>query len=146
MRRLPVPSRSRLITGFVTRLTRWVSLVEQELLTLLEHLRSLPVVSGVRVTPSLVLYVCFVDSCLSFCTFFFWPLCCQFFDIRILITPLVSSNSSWNWSSLFISMFNTEKMILLNICLVIFTMTLFLSHDFVHHTKYVINPLLINII
>ena len=27
--------------------------------------------------------------------FFFWPLCCLFFDIRILTTPLVSSNSSW---------------------------------------------------
>ena len=27
--------------------------------------------------------------------FFFWPLCCLFFDIRILIAPLVSSNSSW---------------------------------------------------
>ena len=28
--------------------------------------------------------------------FFFWPLCCLFFfDIRILITPLVFSNSSW---------------------------------------------------
>jgi hypothetical protein len=26
--------------------------------------------------------------------FFFWPLCCLFFDIRILITPLLSSNSS----------------------------------------------------
>ena len=32
------------------------------------------------------------DPCLSF---FFWPLCCLFFfDMRILITPLVSSNSS----------------------------------------------------
>ena len=31
---------SRLITGFVTRLTRWVSLVEQELPTLPEHLSS----------------------------------------------------------------------------------------------------------
>ena len=29
--------------------------------------------------------------------FFFWPLCCLFFlDIQILITPLVSSNSSWS--------------------------------------------------
>ena len=28
-----------------------------------------PVVSGVRVTRSLVLYVCFVYRCLSFCTF-----------------------------------------------------------------------------
>ena len=43
---------------------------------------------GVRVTRSLVLYVCFVDCCLSF---FFWPLCClSFFDLWILITPLVS--------------------------------------------------------
>ena len=43
------------ITGFVTRLTRWAPLV----------------FSGVRVTRSLVLYVCFVDRCLSFCTFSF---------------------------------------------------------------------------
>jgi hypothetical protein len=50
---------------------------------------------GMIVTRSLVLYACFVDRCLSFCTFFFWPLCCLFyFDIRILIVPLVSSNSS----------------------------------------------------
>ena len=62
---------SRLITGFVTRLTRRVSIVEQELLTLPEHLSSPPVFSRVRVTRSLVLYVCFVDRCLSFCTFFF---------------------------------------------------------------------------
>jgi hypothetical protein len=33
--------------------------------------------------------------------FFFWPLCCLFFfDIRILIAPLISSNSSWNWNKL----------------------------------------------
>ena len=62
---------SRLITGFVTRLTWWVPLVEQELLTLPEHLSSPPVFSMVRVTRSLVLYVCFVDRCLSFCTFSF---------------------------------------------------------------------------
>ena len=128
---------SRLLTGFVTRLTRRVPLVEQELLTLPEHLSSPQIYSGVRVTRSLVLYVCFVDSCLSFCTFsfdhcvvcsssiyvfwlplwyllaivlfvllpytdydchfgIFWPLCCLFFfDIRILITPLVSSNTSY---------------------------------------------------
>ena len=97
---------------FVTRLTRQVSLVEQELLTLPEHLSSPPVFRGVRVTWSLVLYVCFVDRCLYFffwplcCLFFFfWPLCCVFFffwslccvfffDIQILITPLISSNSS----------------------------------------------------
>ena len=54
-----------------------------------------PNVSGVRFTRSLVLYVCFVDHCLSFCTFFFWPLCCLFFFVlQILITPWVSSNPS----------------------------------------------------
>ena len=45
--------------------------VEQELLTLPEHLSSPPIFSGVRVTRSLVLYVCFGDRCLSFCTFSF---------------------------------------------------------------------------
>jgi hypothetical protein len=53
------------------RLTRRVSLVSQELLSLPEHLSSPPVINGVRVTRSLVLYVCFVDRCLSFCTFSF---------------------------------------------------------------------------
>ena len=58
-------------TWFATILTRRVSLEEQELLTLPEHLSSSPIFSGVRVTRSLVLYVCFVDHCLSFCTFSF---------------------------------------------------------------------------
>jgi len=62
---------SRLITGFVTRLTRRVPLVEQELLILPEHPSSPSILSGVRVTWSLVLCVCFVDRCLSFCTFSF---------------------------------------------------------------------------
>ena len=35
------------------------------------YLSSPPVFSGVRVTRSLVFYVCFVDRCLSFCTFSF---------------------------------------------------------------------------
>ena len=55
----------------ITRLTRQVTLVEQELLTFLVHLRSSPVFSGVHVTRSLVLCVCFVDRCLSICTFSF---------------------------------------------------------------------------
>ena len=50
----------------------------------------IPGFSGVLVTRSLVLCVCFVDRCLSFCPF--WPLCCLFF-FDILITPLVTSNS-----------------------------------------------------
>jgi hypothetical protein len=46
-------------------------LVEQELPNLPEHMISSPVFSGVRVTRSLVLCVCFVDRCLSFYTFYF---------------------------------------------------------------------------
>ena len=49
--------------------TRKKYIVEKELLTLPEHLSLSPVFSGVRVTRSLVLCVCFVDRCLSFCTF-----------------------------------------------------------------------------
>ena len=67
----PILPISRLITGFVTRLTQQVSLVEKELLVLWRHLSSPPVFSGVRVTRSLVLCVCFVDRCLSFYTFSF---------------------------------------------------------------------------
>ena len=48
---------------------RLVPLVEQELPTLPEHLSPPSVFSVVRVTRSLVLYVCSVDRCLSFCTF-----------------------------------------------------------------------------
>ena len=62
---------SWLITGFVIRLTRRVTLVRQVLLTLPEHLNSPPVIIWVRVIRSLVLCVCFVDCCLSFCTFSF---------------------------------------------------------------------------
>ena len=57
------------IIGFVTRLIRRVPLVEQELPTLPGHPSSPPIFDGVRVTRSLVLCVCFVDRCLSFCTF-----------------------------------------------------------------------------
>ena len=85
----PVLSSVMTYHGFVTRLT------PVELLSLPEHLGSPPVFSGVLVTRSLVLCVCFVDRCLSFCTFFSWPLCCLFFfDLQILVIPLVFSNSS----------------------------------------------------
>ena len=77
----------------LTRLTRRVSLVKQELPTLPEHLSCAPFFSGVPVTRSFILCVYFVDRCLFF---FFWQLCCLFFfDLRILITPVVSSSSSY---------------------------------------------------
>ena len=69
-------------------------LVEQELLILPEHLNSPLVFSGVRITRSLVLCVCFVDRWLFFMSFFFLPLCgLFFFDLRALITPLISSTT-----------------------------------------------------
>jgi len=37
-------------------------------------------------------YCYFVERCLSF---FFWPLCCLSFDLRLLITPLTSLNFSY---------------------------------------------------
>ena len=54
---------------------------ELERLALTEHLSSL---SGVRVTRSFGVCVCFVDRCLSFfLSFLLWPLCClSFFDLR----------------------------------------------------------------
>jgi hypothetical protein len=67
--------------------TLWVSHVEQELLTFLEHLTSPLVFSGVCVAWYLVFCV---DHCLSFCPF--WTLYCLSFDLRLLIAPLVSSN------------------------------------------------------
>ena len=89
--------------------TQRVLLVEQNLLTHPEHLSSTSVFSGFRVARSLVfcgvfcrsLFVLFplaivlsvllrfTDSDYTFGIF--WPLCClSFFDLRILITPLVS--------------------------------------------------------
>jgi hypothetical protein len=73
-------------TGFVTRVTVRLPLMEQELLILPEH----PEFSGVHVVPSLFCSVyCLVDHCLSF---LYWPLyCLSFFDSRLLITHLVST-------------------------------------------------------
>ena len=51
--------------------------------------------NGVRVTRSLVFCVIFCRSLFVLMYFFSWPLCYLFFfDLRILITPLVSSSSS----------------------------------------------------
>ena len=54
-----------------TRLTQRMPLVEQELLTLPEHMSSPPIFSEIHVTRSLILCVYFVDCCLSYCAFSF---------------------------------------------------------------------------
>jgi hypothetical protein len=80
---------SWLITGLVTRLTRRVPLVEQELLTLLEHRSSPSGINGV----SLMCMFCW--SLFVLLHYFVLPFCCLFvFDIRIRITRFVSSHSS----------------------------------------------------
>ena len=58
----------------------------------------IPVFSGVRVTRSLVLCVCFVDRCLSFCTFSFGI--AFFSDIRILVSSNSSHNGKRLWNSI----------------------------------------------
>ena len=71
-----------------------VPLVEQELPTLPEYLSSLLVFSGVRVTRSFVLCVCFVDRCLSLCTFSFGHcVVCSSSMYEFWLPLLVSSNS-----------------------------------------------------
>ena len=91
---------SRLITGFVTRSTRRVTLVGQERITLPEHLRSSPVFSGIRVVWSLALCV---DRCCPFvllsfgycvvCSSVFWLLCCLFFCLLAIVLSVLLSFS-----------------------------------------------------
>ena len=68
------------------------------LIFFLSHIKmcfcSSPVFSGVRVTRSLVFCPVFCRLLFVLLYFFFWSLCCLSFFLRILITPLVSSNSS----------------------------------------------------
>jgi hypothetical protein len=81
-----------LITWFVTRLTRRVSLVEQEQLTPPEFTPGFQLGSCYSIFSFMYM---FCGSLFVLLYFFFWPLCCLFFyDIRILITPLVSLNSA----------------------------------------------------
>ena len=82
-----------IITGFVTRLTRRLPLVEQELPSLSEHLSSTP---GFKWGSCYSIFSFLCKFCRSlFALLSFWPLCClSFYDLRILSTPLVSSSSS----------------------------------------------------
>ena len=79
-------TRMRQQCTLILLLKQRVQLVEQELLTIPEHLSSSPVFS----------FMClFCRSLFVLLSFFIWTLCCPFFfDIRILIIYLVSSNSS----------------------------------------------------
>ena len=83
------------ITGFVSRITRRVSLVEQELPTLPQHTSSRPLFSGVRVAQILVFCVVFCRSLFAHLSLYLSPLhivCRQFVNLRLLITTFVTSN------------------------------------------------------
>ena len=67
----------------------------QELLTFPENLGSPPIFSGVRVARSLVFCEVFCISLFVLLSIVFWLLCCLSLDLWIMITPLVSSNSSF---------------------------------------------------
>jgi hypothetical protein len=66
------------------------TLVEQELLILLDPLSSPLIFSGVRVTQSLVFCVMLVDCCLSFCLFSNW-------NFIFYKDWLQNYFSSWKW-------------------------------------------------
>jgi len=74
---------SWLITVFVTRVTRRLAHVEQEMLTLPEHLSPRPVFSRLHVARSLVF--CVVTCRSLFDSFSVWPLHCVSFELRLLI-------------------------------------------------------------
>ena len=76
----------------VTKVARRATHVEQKLFTLPEHLSSPPVFCEIRVVQSLFFCVVFYISFVPL-SFFTWSLhCLYFFNLRLMITVLVSSN------------------------------------------------------
>ena len=71
----------------------WVPLMEQDLRTIPEPMCSSLVFCCVLVARSLFFCAMFCRSLFVLLSSFCWPLCCLFFfDLRILITPLISSH------------------------------------------------------
>jgi hypothetical protein len=72
-----------------------LALAEQELPTLLEHLSLTSVLDGVGFAQAFVFFVGFCGQWFVFLSFFIWTLyCLSFFESRLLVTSLVSSNIS----------------------------------------------------
>ena len=85
-----------------------MSLVKQELLSLPEHLSSIPVFSDARVTQTFVFWIVFCRLLFVLLSIFFWSLCClSFFDLQILITPWYLQNPYskflWPWNLIFLT-------------------------------------------
>ena len=95
-----IPVTRRMKRRYSSFRKRWrASLVEQELLTLPEHLSSPPVFSGACVTRSLVVCVCFAYRCLSFCPF----------PLAIVLSVLRSTDSDYPFGNfkLFFRLFSS---------------------------------------
>jgi hypothetical protein len=76
---------------------RWVPLVAPEMHTFAEHMHSPRFLVGF-VLLNLLFIVVFCRTLFFVLSFFLWPLiyCLSFFNLRLLITPLVSSNVSYD--------------------------------------------------
>ena len=75
-----------------------ISCSGERIATLPEHMRLPRLIAGFVIF--LIFCVVFVDRCLSFSSFFCWPLCCMLFlDLRLLITPMASSHLSSVYST-----------------------------------------------
>ena len=78
---------SWLITRILTRVTRWVPLVEAGTAYLYRTPTSLSLFFS-EISCCSIFSFLFVCLCLIFWSFFFWPLYCLPFELRLLITPL----------------------------------------------------------
>ena len=85
--------RDLVASGFATRITRRMPLVDQKLLTVPEQLRSSPVFCRIPVAQYLIVCVVFVDPHFYFCPISFghYIVCYSSIDLRLLVTSLVYS-------------------------------------------------------
>jgi hypothetical protein len=83
---------SSLVKGFVKRIPRRGTHVEQDMPTLPEHLSWRQGFNGIRVARSLVFCVMLCRSLFVHLSRFSFQLYCQSFDLRLLITPLLFLN------------------------------------------------------
>ena len=81
---------SFLLSWLITRVTRRLPLMKQELRTIPQHISFY---CGVSVAQSLVFSVVFCRPLFDPMSYFVWPVyCMSFFDVCPRITPLISSN------------------------------------------------------
>jgi hypothetical protein len=132
-----------------------VPLVEQKLPTLPEHMSSPLDFRGVRITRSLVSCAMSCRSLFVLLSFFFWPLCCQFFCLLAIVLSVllsfghcvVCSSVFWPLSCLFFCLLAIVLSVLLR-----FTdsdypfriFKLFLSHTEINDNMFVSDLLLDN--